>query len=54
MSVQNFYALDDGAVPRPRGRTIFDVDPGDCPVRVTVADVSREQDGSHEREAYDD
>jgi hypothetical protein len=29
-----------------------DVPPGDHPVRVTVADVSDEQDGSHLREAY--
>ncbi|MEV8078216.1 DUF4241 domain-containing protein [Pseudarthrobacter oxydans] len=28
------------------------VPPGDFPVRVTVADVSEEQDGSHLREAY--
>jgi hypothetical protein len=31
---------------------IIDVPPGEYPVRVTVADVSAEQDGSHEREAY--
>ena len=29
-----------------------DNQPGDFPVRVTVADVSEEQDGSHLREAY--
>ena len=28
------------------------VPPGDYPVRVTIADVSEEQDGSHMREAY--
>jgi len=28
------------------------IPPGDYPVRVTVADVSDEQDGSHQREAY--
>lgn len=31
---------------------VFDVEPGDYPVRVTVADVSAAQDGSHERDAY--
>ncbi|QNE19807.1 DUF4241 domain-containing protein [Kribbella qitaiheensis] len=31
---------------------VIDVPPGDYPVRVTVADVSDEQDGSHLREAY--
>lgn len=31
---------------------VVDVPPGDYPVRVTVADVSDEQDGSHLREAY--
>ncbi|WP_133979949.1 DUF4241 domain-containing protein [Kribbella voronezhensis] len=31
---------------------IIDVPPGDYPVRVTVADVSDKQDGSHLREAY--
>lgn len=31
---------------------VFDVPPGDYPVRVTVADVSTAQDGSHLREAY--
>ena len=34
------------------GGPVFDVEPGDYPVRVTIADVSKEQDGSHEREAY--
>ena len=28
------------------------VEPGDYPVRVTIADVSKEHNGSHEREAY--
>lgn len=28
------------------------IPPGDYPVRVTIADVSEEQDGSHMREAY--
>lgn len=31
---------------------VLDVPPGTYPVRVTVADVSDEQDGSHLREAY--
>lgn len=31
---------------------MIDVPPGEYPVRVTVADVSDEQDGSHLREAY--
>jgi hypothetical protein len=31
---------------------VIPVPPGDYPVRVTVADVSPEQDGSHLREAY--
>lgn len=31
---------------------VVQVPPGDFPVRVTVADVSEEQDGSHLREAY--
>jgi hypothetical protein len=31
---------------------VVDVPPGEYPVRVTVADVSEEQDGSHLREAY--
>lgn len=31
---------------------VVDVPPGEYPVRVTVADVSDEQDGSHLREAY--
>jgi hypothetical protein len=31
---------------------VVDIPPGDYPVRVTVADVSDEQDGSHLREAY--
>ena len=39
-----FVVLGDGPV--------FEVEPGDYPVRVTVADVSKEHDGSHEREAY--
>ena len=34
------------------GGPVFDVEPGDYPVRVTIADVSKEHDGSHEREAY--
>lgn len=57
--------VDLGAVRVPSGRVeacdpfgdlgggpVFDVEPGDYPVRVTIADVSKEQDGSHEREAY--
>lgn len=39
-----FVALGDGPV--------FEVEPGDYPVKVTVADVSKEHDGSHERNAY--
>ena len=39
-----FVTLGDGPV--------FEVEPGDYPVRVTIADVSKEHDGSHEREAY--
>ncbi|MBN0041611.1 DUF4241 domain-containing protein [Cellulosimicrobium cellulans] len=39
-----FARLGDGLVVR--------VEPGRYPVRVTVADVSDEQDGSHLREAY--
>ena len=39
-----FENLGEGAV--------VDIPPGDYPVRVTVADVSDEQDGSHLREAY--
>ncbi|NEA36393.1 DUF4241 domain-containing protein [Streptomyces sp. SID13031] len=39
-----FVNLGEGAV--------VDIPPGDHPVRVTVADVSDEQDGSHLREAY--
>lgn len=39
-----YIGLGEGAV--------FAVEPGDYPVRVTVADVSDAQDGSHEREAY--
>ncbi|MDQ4089432.1 MAG: DUF4241 domain-containing protein [Actinomycetota bacterium] len=31
---------------------VIEVPPGEYPVRVTVADVSDEQDGSHDREAY--
>jgi len=31
---------------------VIPIPPGDYPVRVTVADVSEEQDGSHLREAY--
>jgi hypothetical protein len=31
---------------------VFEVPPGEYPVRVTIADVSDEQDGSHLREAY--
>ena len=31
---------------------VVEVPPGEYPVRVTVADVSDEQDGSHHREAY--
>ncbi|HEX7277809.1 MAG TPA: DUF4241 domain-containing protein [Acidimicrobiales bacterium] len=31
---------------------VVDVPPGDYPVRVTIADVSDAQDGSHLREAY--
>ncbi|VEG28421.1 Uncharacterised protein [Actinomyces howellii] len=31
---------------------VYAVEPGDYPVRVTVADVSPAQDGSHLREAY--
>lgn len=34
------------------GALTFRVPPGDYPVRVTVADVSDSQDGSHLREAY--
>lgn len=39
-----FVYLTDGLV--------VDLEPGTYPVRVTVADVSEEQDGSHLREAY--
>lgn len=39
-----FVTLLDGAV--------VEVEPGTYPVRVTVADVSEAQDGSHLREAY--
>ena len=39
-----FVCLGDGPV--------FEVEPGDYPVRATIADVSDERDGSHEREAY--
>ena len=39
-----FVALGNGPV--------YAVEPGDYPVRVTIADVSKEHDGSHEREAY--
>ncbi len=39
-----FVELGDGPV--------FEVEPGDYPVKVTIADVSEEHDGSHEREAY--
>ena len=39
-----FVTLGDGPV--------FEVEPGDYPVRATIADVSDERDGSHEREAY--
>lgn len=39
-----FVMLGDGPV--------YAVEPGDYPVRVTVADVSGAQDGSHLREAY--
>ena len=58
-------AVDLGVLHAPSGRIeacdpfcylgggpVFDVEPGDYPVRVTIADVSKEQDGSHEREAY--
>ena len=31
---------------------VFAVEPGDYPVKATVADVSKEHDGSHERNAY--
>lgn len=39
-----FAALGDGPV--------FEIEPGDYPVRVTIADISRKHDGSHERNAY--
>ncbi|MDR7385269.1 DUF4241 domain-containing protein [Promicromonospora iranensis] len=39
-----YVSLGDGLVTA--------VPPGSYPVRVTVADVSEERDGSHEREAY--
>ena len=39
-----FVDLDQGVV--------IPIPPGDYPVRVTIADVSEEQDGSHLREAY--
>ena len=39
-----FVCLGDGLV--------FEVGPGDYPVRVTIADVSKDHDGSHERNAY--
>lgn len=61
----NLTVVDLGVLRAPSGRVeacdpfcclgdgpVFDVKPGDYPVRVTVADVSKEQDGSHEREAY--
>ena len=32
--------------------SVFEVEPGDYPVKVTIADVSKEHDGSHERNAY--
>ena len=31
---------------------VFAVEPGDYPVKATVADISKEHDGSHERNAY--
>ena len=39
-----FVTLGDGPV--------FEVEPGDYPVKATVADISKEHDGSHERNAY--
>ena len=39
-----YVELDEGVV--------IPIPPGDYPVRVTIADVSDEQDGSHLREAY--
>ena len=39
-----FVTLGDG--------TVFEVEPGDYEAYVTLADISLEQDGSHEREAY--
>jgi hypothetical protein len=39
-----YVELDEGVV--------IPIPPGDYPVRVTIADVSEEQDGSHPREAY--
>jgi len=40
-----FVTLTDGGV-------VVAIPPGDHPVKVTIADVSDQQDGSHEREAY--
>ena len=57
--------LDLGMLRVPSGRveacdpfvslgeaSVFEIGPGDYPVRVTIADVSRKHDGSHERNAY--
>lgn len=37
---------------RPSGNKIVSIPPGRYPVKVTLADVSKEGDGSHIREAY--
>ena len=57
--------LDLGVLHVPSGRLeacdpfvtlgrdiVFAVEPGDYPVKATVVDISKEHDGSHERNAY--